>query len=155
MVMAHPVPVVCADWHVGTGYSPPARNEAVSPESAMSSGSANWRINPLVSKALKTRSRLLPLPARLASATPKGAAPESNVPAVLNSGTPAGPEQPILNRVQLMEFVFPTEFPAASTAGVEVTVPRPAGCPFGVKPPTPVLKPRFPALLAPNQFTPS
>ena len=52
--MAHPAPVVYADWHVGTGYSPPARNEAVSPESAISSGSANWRINPLVSKALNS-----------------------------------------------------------------------------------------------------
>src|SRR5262245_24351924 len=91
MVMAHPVPVVCADWHVGTGYSPPARNEAVSPESAISSGSANWRINPLVSKALKTRSRLLPPAARLATATPKGDAPESNVPRVVNIGSPAAP----------------------------------------------------------------
>src|SRR5438093_6866471 len=89
MVMAHPAPVVYADWHVGTGYSPPARNEAVSPESAISSGSANWRTNPLSSKAVKRRSRLFPLPARLASATPKGAAPESNVPADVNSGTPA------------------------------------------------------------------
>src|SRR5262249_15938127 len=138
MVMAHPVPVVTADWHVGIGYSPPARNEAVSPESAIRSGSANSPINPLVSKALKRRSSLLPLRARLASATPKGAAPESNVPVVVNSGTPAADGR--------------IGFPAGST---EVTAPRPRGCPAGDKPPTPVLKPRFPAFWAANQFTPS
>src|SRR5207245_3856904 len=108
MVMAHPVPVVCADWHVGTGYSPPARNEAVSPESAISSGSAKLRTKSLFSKALKRRSRLLPLLARLASATPKGDAPESNVPAVVNNGTPAA-------------FGM-IGFPAGSTAGVELTI---------------------------------
>src|SRR5262249_23370126 len=80
MVIAHPPIVGVPDWHVGNGYSPPARNEAVSPESAMRSGSASCRIKPLVSKALKTTSKLPFLLARLAIATPKGVAPESKVP---------------------------------------------------------------------------
>src|SRR6476619_101771 len=92
MVMAHPVPVVCADWHTGTGYSPPARNEAVSPESAIRSGSANRRTNPFVSKALRTTSRVAPLLARFATATPRGVGPESNAPAaVVNIGRPIAP----------------------------------------------------------------
>ena len=52
-------PVAPVAVTTGTGYSPPARNEAVSPESAISSGSANWRINPLVSKAVRRTSRLM------------------------------------------------------------------------------------------------
>src|SRR5262245_37104060 len=90
MVMAHPTATAAPDddWHVGTGYSPPARNEAVSPESATRSGSANCRINPLVSKALRITSMLAPLLVRFAIATPKGAAPESNVPTPANIGRP-------------------------------------------------------------------
>ena len=59
---------------VGTGNSPPARKEAVSPESATKSGSARRRMRPFVSSADRVTSRLPPLVARLASATPKGAA---------------------------------------------------------------------------------
>src|SRR5947209_19233381 len=126
--MAHPVPVVCADWTTGTGYSPPARNEAVSPESAISSGSANWRTNPLVSRALKTTSRLAPLLARLAIATPKGCAPESNVPAVVNIGRPGAP-------LPAGDPTAGTGFPLAST------VPVIPGRPPGAAEPIPVVKP--------------
>ena len=56
----------------GTGNSPPARKEAVSPESATKSGSAKRRMRPFVSSAVRVTSRLAPLVARLASATPKG-----------------------------------------------------------------------------------
>ena len=68
----------------------------MSPESATKSGSARRRMRPLVSSADRVTSRLPPLVARLASATPKGtaAAPEivgSKVAAVLNIGRPGGP----------------------------------------------------------------
>src|SRR2546430_14184664 len=147
MVMAHPTLTAApvADWHVGIVYSQPARNEAVSPESAISSGSANSRINPLDSKALRTTSRLPPLVARFATATPKGAAPDSNVPAAVKSGMPMAP-------LPAGDPGAGTGFPLASTP---VTAGRPRGCPDGVKPPVPVLNPRFPPLLAPYQFTPN
>src|SRR5437868_4466053 len=131
MVMAQ-VPAIAADWHVGTGYSPPARNEAVSPESAISSGSANSRINPLVSKALRTTSRVPPLVARFATATPNGAAPESSVPAVVNIGRPMAP-------LPAGDPTAGTGFPLAST-GPPAPIPgRPSGC---------VGEPPFPAILA-------
>ena len=72
MIGTPPVLPGCA---VGTGNSPPARKEAVSPESATKSGSARRRMRPFVSSADRVTSRLPPLVARLASATPKGAQP--------------------------------------------------------------------------------
>src|SRR5262249_12051239 len=147
-----PVPPGCT---TGIGYSPPARNEAVSPESAIRSGSANRRTSPFVSKALRSTSRLAPLLARFASATEKGAAPESNVPAVVNIGRPGAP-------LPVGEPGEGTGFPAASTGAFAPIPGRPSGC-VGepafpatlLKLPTPVLKPRFPPLLAPNHFTPN
>src|SRR5215510_2375271 len=144
MVTAHAPPIVAAAWHTGTGYSPPARNEAVSPESAIRSGSANRRTNPFVSKADRTTSRVAPLLARFATATPKGPAPESNVPAVVvNIGRPIAP-------LPAGEPGAGTGFPLASTP---VTAGRPPGCITTSG--RPVAKPRLPPLLAPNQFTPS
>src|SRR3954451_7653137 len=93
MIGTPPVLPGCA---VGTGNSPPARKEAVSPESATKSGSARRRMRPFSSSAVRVTSRLPPLVARLASATPKGAAtaPEivgSKVPTALNIGRPGAP----------------------------------------------------------------
>ena len=107
-----PVPPGCT---VGTGNSPPARKEAVSPESAIKSGSARRRTRPFVSSADRVTSRLPPLVARLASATPKGtaAAPEiagSKVAAVLNIGRPGAP-------LPAGEPGAGTGFPLASTQG--------------------------------------
>ena len=96
--------------HDGTGNSPPARKEAVSPESATKSGSARRRMRPFVSSAVRVTSRLPPLVARLASATPKGAAHrESKVAAVLNIGRPGAP-------LPVGEPGAGTGFPLASTA---------------------------------------
>src|SRR5262249_33670010 len=134
-----PAPPGCT---AGTGYSPPARNEAVSPESAIRSGSANRRTNPFVSKAVRSTSRLPPRLARFASATEKGTAPESNVPAVENIGRPGAP----LPKGEPGEG---TGFPLASTKvpGPAAPIPgRPPGCPASapgvvlLKPPTPVAK---------------
>src|SRR3954451_5286992 len=105
MIGTPPVLPGCA---VGTGNSPPARKEAVSPESATKSGSARRRMRPFSSNAVRVTSRLPPLVARLASATPKGAAPESKVAAVLNIGRPGGP---------LPVNGLDTGFPLASTQG--------------------------------------
>ena len=55
MIGTPPAPLDCA---VGTGNSPPARKEAVSPESATKSGSARRRMRPLVSSAVRVTSRL-------------------------------------------------------------------------------------------------
>src|SRR5262249_393319 len=111
MVTAHAPPMVAAAWHTGTGYSPPARNEAVSPGSAIRSGSANRRTKPFVSKAVRTTSRVAPLLARFATATPKGVAPESNVPAAcVNIGRPIAP-------LPAGEPGAGTGFPLASTPG--------------------------------------
>ena len=112
MIGTPPVLPGCA---VGTGNSPPARKEAVSPESATKSGSARRRMRPFVSSADRVTSRLPPLVARLASATPKGAAPESKVPAVLNIGRPGAP-------LPVGEPGAGTGFPLASTQG---GVPQP------------------------------
>ena len=71
MTGAPPILPACA---TGTGNSPPARKDAVSPESAIKSGSARRRTRPFSSSADRVTSRLPPLVARLASATPKGAA---------------------------------------------------------------------------------
>src|SRR5262249_52741654 len=155
MIGTPPVLLVCA---TGTGNSPPARKAAVSPESAIKSGSARRRRRPFVSSADRVTSRLPPLVARLAIATPKGtaAAPESvgsKVPRALNIGRPAGPLPPIVPPGNV-----DTGFPLASTQG---GVPQPvvggptAGLPPAEGGPKPVAKPRFPALFAPFQFTPS
>ena len=139
------VPPGCTE---GTGNSPPARKAAVSPESATRSGSARRRMRPFVSSALRRRSMLAPLLARLASATPKGAAPESKVPTVEKIGMPGAP-------LPAGEPGAGTGFPPASTTS------RPRAAPGRRAPPAqrgvtpdPVLTPRFPPLFAPNQFTP-
>src|SRR5258707_8800901 len=118
-MIGNPPVDVCA---VGTGNSPPARKDAVSPESATKSGSARRRTRPLVSSAVRVTSRLPPLVARLASATPKGtaAAPEivgSKVAAVWNIGRPGGP-LPVVAPPGPID----TGFPLASTQG---GVPQP------------------------------
>src|SRR5262249_29483097 len=142
-------------WHTGTGYSPPARNEAVSPESAIRSGSARRRTRPFVSSAVRATSRLAPLLARLASATPKGSAPETKVPAVANNGRPGAalPGGACGGGESDPTGGAGPGFPAASTRPGPTT-PTP-GLPPGTTVPVPVVKPRFPPPFAPNQFTPS
>src|SRR5262249_54053529 len=135
-------PAVPPGCTTGIGYSPPARNEAVSPESAIRSGSANRRTNPFVSKALRSTSRVAPLLAGFASAIPKGAQPEINVHVALNIGGHSAP-------LPAGEPGAGTGFPLASPP---VTAGRPPGC---VTAPIPVVKPRFPPLLAPNHFPPN
>ena len=102
----------------GTGNSPPARKEAVSPESATKSGSARRRTRPFVSSADRVTSRLPPLVARLASATPKGAAPEQQSPHSIEyrkARWPTASGRPGAG----------TGFPLASTQG---GVPQPETC---------------------------
>ena len=88
----------------------------MSPESATKSGSAKRRMSPFVSNAVRVTSRLAPLVARLASATPKGCAPEIKVAAVVNIGRPGAP-------LPAGEPGAGTGFPLASTP---VTAGRPA-----------------------------
>src|SRR4030081_2413348 len=133
-------PPVLPGCTMGTGNSPPARKAAVSPESATKSGSARRRMRPFVSNADRATSRLAPLVARLASATPKGCAPEIKVAAVVNIG-----------RLGALPTVFPlasTQFgrtqPVAEDGGLPIVFLPPA-----VTEPRPVPKPRFPALFAP------
>ena len=139
----------CAD---GTGNSPPARKEAVSPESATKSGSARRRMRPFSSSADRVTSRLPPLVARLASATPKGARTrESKVPTVLNIGRPGAP-------LPVGEPGAGTGFPLASTqGGVHSRMPWSgpiAGLPPADDVPRPVAEASVPRVVCPKPIHP-
>src|SRR5215475_6126029 len=110
---------------IGTGNSPPARNCAVSPESAIRLGSARRRISPLVSSAVTRTSIFVPPLTRLASTTPKGDVLPTRVPVVWSSGMPLGV---LLGAASLGD---------------------------GTRPPCPALTTWVPERLAANQFTPS
>ena len=109
---------------IGTGNSPPARNRAESPDSAIRFGSANRRTKPFCSNAVTSASRLpWPLLMTLARMVANGPAVLlTSVPAVVKIGTPPVPG-------------------LACVIGFEV-------------PGAPVLKPLVPLLLARKRLTP-
>src|SRR5262249_23198610 len=134
-----PAPVV-VETAIGTGNSPPAKKLAVSPESATRLGSARRRTSPFVSSALTITSIFVPSWIRLANTTPNGS------PVLVLRMAPADfmtDIPPVLGLVVVVVAVVPPE------ALVMVLV---EGKMLGV--PSPVLKPRVPLALVPNQLTP-